>query len=59
MRPSGERIVFVNRYRGFLVSLVVLIHTSITYGAAGSWYYSEPTDVLWLDVAGTLIASFT
>jgi hypothetical protein len=52
-----SRIVFVSRYRGFLITLVVLIHTSITYGAAGSWYFSEPHDVLWVKIAGTFIGS--
>jgi glucans biosynthesis protein C len=54
-RPG--RIAFVSRYRGFLITLVVLIHTSITYGASGSWYFSEPHDVVWVKIAGSLIGS--
>jgi len=57
--PSASgRIVFVGRYRGFLISLVILIHTSITYGAAGSWYFSQPHDILWVKIVGTFICSF-
>ncbi len=50
-------MVFVSRYRGFLIVLIVLIHTGITYGASGSWYYTEQHDVLWLKVLGTFIGA--
>jgi hypothetical protein len=49
--------VFVSRYRGFLVVLIVLIHTGITHGASGSWYYTEQHDALWLKVMGTFIGA--
>jgi Acyltransferase family len=52
-----RRLLFVSRYRGFLIVLVVLIHTGITYGAAGSWYYTEEHDVLWLKALGTFIGA--
>ncbi|MCB9284709.1 MAG: acyltransferase family protein [Lewinellaceae bacterium] len=35
------RLLFIDNLRTFLISLVLLHHLSITYGAAGSWYYNE------------------
>jgi glucan biosynthesis protein C len=52
-----RRLLFVSRYRGFLIVLIVLIHTGITYGAAGSWYYTEQNGVLWLKALGTFIGA--
>ena len=37
-----SRIYFADYLRAGLVSLVILHHTAITYGAIGSWYYTEP-----------------
>jgi len=37
-----SRIYFADYLRAALVSLVVLHHISITYGASGSFYYIEP-----------------
>jgi hypothetical protein len=37
-----SRIYFADYLRAGLVSLVMLHHTAITYGAIGSWYYTEP-----------------
>ena len=36
-----KRLYYVDNLRIFLISLVVLHHLSITYGAPGDWYYSE------------------
>ncbi len=41
-KPGKTRIYFVDYLRAALVSLVVLHHVAITYGAAGSFYYTEP-----------------
>jgi hypothetical protein len=38
----SSRIYFVDHLRAGLVSLVILHHVAITYGALGSWYYTEP-----------------
>ncbi len=54
-----RRLVFVTRYRGFLIVLIVLIHTGITYGAAGSWYFTDNHDVLWVKLAGTFIGALS
>jgi glucans biosynthesis protein C len=36
-----NRLYFIDNLRIFLISLVVLHHLSITYGAPGGWYYNE------------------
>lgn len=36
-----SRLFYVDNLRIFLISLVVLHHLAITYGAPGSWYYNE------------------
>ncbi len=38
---TGKRFYFIDNLRIFLISLVVLHHLSITYGAPGDWYYNE------------------
>jgi hypothetical protein len=54
--PTGPRLYFVDYLRAGLVSLVILHHTAITYGGAGSFYYTEPaTD----PVAALLLTLFT
>ncbi|MBW8348833.1 acyltransferase family protein [Bacillus sp. IITD106] len=36
-----ERLFYIDRLRTLLTILVILHHTSITYGGEGSWYYIE------------------
>lgn len=36
-----QRLFYIDNLRIFLISLVVLHHLSITYGAPGGWYYNE------------------
>ena len=38
---SESRLWYVDNLRIFLISLVVLLHFNITYGAPGDWYYNE------------------
>lgn len=38
---STSRILYIDNLRIFLISLVVLLHLNITYGAPGDWYYNE------------------
>src|ERR1700685_2372097 len=40
---KNEKIYYIDNLRVFLISLVVLHHSFITYGAPGGWYYKEPT----------------
>ncbi len=39
------RMAYVDNLRILLISLVVLLHLSIGYGASGDWYYNEKTNV--------------
>ena len=44
MKPNispSTRLFDIDNLRIFLISLVVLHHFAITYGAPGSWYYNE------------------
>ncbi|MFH1717815.1 MAG: acyltransferase family protein [Planctomycetota bacterium] len=36
-----NRLLFIDNLRILLIALVAMIHLSITYGGAGSWYYKE------------------
>jgi glucan biosynthesis protein C len=35
------RLLFIDNLRILLITLVMMIHLSISYGGAGSWYYKE------------------
>jgi len=38
---SKSRLFYIDNLRIFLISLVILLHLNITYGAPGDWYYNE------------------
>ncbi len=38
---KSDRLFYIDNLRIFLISLVVLHHLAITYGAPGGWYYNE------------------
>jgi surface polysaccharide O-acyltransferase-like enzyme len=57
--PAADRVEFISRYKGLLATLVVLIHTGITYGGVGGWDFVDAHDVLWLKVLTTTINSFS
>ncbi len=41
-RPSSKsRLLYIDNLRIVLISMVVLLHLAITYGAFGSWFYNE------------------
>ncbi len=40
--PQTTRLLFIDNLRILLISLVVVQHLSVTYGATGSWYYRDP-----------------
>jgi glucan biosynthesis protein C len=45
-RPTGKgRLLYVDNLRVGLISLVVVGHMAITYGAFGEWYYQEEGQV--------------
>ena len=35
------RLFFIDNLRILLITLVIMVHLSITYGGAGGWYYTE------------------
>lgn len=39
--PSRPRLFFIDNLRILLISLVVLWHVAVTYGASGTWPYQE------------------
>src|SRR5215472_15484641 len=40
---KSSRLFFIDHLRVLLIILVIMHHLAITYGAAGSWYYQDPT----------------
>ena len=60
----AQRDLYIDRLRCVMTALVVLHHTSITYGAAGGWFYHElkpsgaPSSVLLTLFAATNQAYF-
>ncbi len=36
-----QRLLFIDNLRILLICLVIMVHLSVTYGGAGSWYYKE------------------
>ena len=40
-RTSPPRDLYIDRLRTIMTAFVILHHTAITYGAAGSWFYNE------------------
>jgi surface polysaccharide O-acyltransferase-like enzyme len=40
--PMGQkRLLFIDNLRILLITLVIMVHLSVTYGGEGSWYYKE------------------
>ena len=35
------RLLYIDNIRIVLISLIVLLHLAITYGAPGDWYFHE------------------
>jgi glucan biosynthesis protein C len=40
--PQGKRLLFIDNLRILLICGVVVQHLSVTYGASGSWMYTDP-----------------
>lgn len=49
-----ERLFFIDNLRALLVTLVILQHLSITFGATGDWYIQGHTDDMVAAIALTL-----
>jgi glucan biosynthesis protein C len=50
-----SRMTFMDNLRVFLTILVVLLHLAVTYGAEGSWFYTERPST---ELAGMLLTLF-
>ncbi len=35
------RLFFVDNLRALLITLVIMVHLSVTYGGVGGWYYQD------------------
>ncbi|MBC7879887.1 MAG: acyltransferase [Anaerolineae bacterium] len=57
-QPASSRLVFVDNLRGFLIVLVIVHHTAITYGASGSWYYNESPKTGLVSLVLTTLCAF-
>jgi glucan biosynthesis protein C len=51
------QILYVNNLRTLLITLILMLHIAITYGAVGSWYYYEHTEDMLSAVLLTLFNS--
>jgi fucose 4-O-acetylase-like acetyltransferase len=56
---QSARLGFLDRYKGFLAVLVVLIHTGISYGGAGGWMFTEEHDVVWVKALATCLGAIS
>jgi surface polysaccharide O-acyltransferase-like enzyme len=45
-KQSGSKVLFIDHLKVLCTILVVLHHTFITYGAPGSWYFQQKTQML-------------
>lgn len=52
-RLAAARLYYLDYLRAAVVALVMLHHAAITYGAAGSWYYSDAATSKWVHLALT------
>jgi hypothetical protein len=42
-RRGGSRLLYLDNLKIMLISAVIVAHAGMTYGAAGSWVYEEPS----------------
>ena len=54
---TAQREFYIDRLRSVMIALVILLHTAITYGASGLWFYQErePSGAL----SSMLLTTFT
>jgi glucans biosynthesis protein C len=54
---KSSRLFFIDNLRVLLIILVIMHHLAITYGAAGSWYYQDPTKDTLTSVVLTILTA--
>ncbi len=47
-KPKAARLKYLDTLRVILICMVIAQHTAITYGASGSWIYTDPVKNDWL-----------
>ncbi len=52
----GSRMLYIDNLRILLISMVVVQHVAVTYGAVGSWYYHDPVANL---TTGIILTTWT
>ena len=52
----GLRMLYIDNLRVLLISMVIVVHLAVTYGAVGSWYYHDPVTNLPTAVILTFIS---
>ena len=45
-KPAKAKIAYIDHLKVLAITLVVLHHTFITYGAPGSWYFKQPSNLM-------------
>ena len=57
-RKDPDRLYFIDNLRTYIITLVVLHHLAIVYGAPGAFYYVDPTQIdrLAFGVLGIFVA---
>jgi surface polysaccharide O-acyltransferase-like enzyme len=45
-KPASAKIAYIDHLKVLAIVLVVLHHTFITYGAPGSWYFKQPSNLM-------------
>ena len=45
MKSTPSRLLYIDNMRTLVITLVVLVHISLTYGPVGPWYYYERTEL--------------
>jgi glucans biosynthesis protein C len=53
---QGSRMLYIDDLRVLLISMVIVVHLAVTYGAVGSWYYYDPATNLLTAVILTFIS---
>ena len=54
---ATERYTYIDNIRIWMTVLVILHHAAVTYGAPGSWYYSEKGDSLLIGLTLTIFVA--
>jgi glucans biosynthesis protein C len=53
-----QRMLYIDNLRILLISMVIVVHLGVTYGAVGSWYYHDPVTNLPTGIILTTLTGF-